>query len=160
MAARTSPRGRRGRRFKQEDQRPAALDQLIKALRTDIEWIREHTRLLEPAAITSACVLPGCGPYPVTCALILIAIAFPHDAERAAEEVLMDNPRALMHLRPSRCAFSVGGDGPSCLYPRSCSGGSYRGEAFIRGGPSIFLLKLLLKGRPHLDQTAPNLLKE
>src|SRR5262249_30557310 len=35
--------------FKDEGQRPAALDQLFAALLTDIGWIREHTRLLERA---------------------------------------------------------------------------------------------------------------
>jgi len=35
--------------FKGEAQRPASLDQLVEALLTDIDWIREHTRLFERA---------------------------------------------------------------------------------------------------------------
>jgi hypothetical protein len=35
--------------FKDEAQRPASLDQLVAALLTDIDWIREHTRLFERA---------------------------------------------------------------------------------------------------------------
>src|SRR5436190_3833956 len=37
--------------FKDEAQRTASLDQLTQALITDIDWIREHTRLYERAAL-------------------------------------------------------------------------------------------------------------
>ena len=37
--------------FKDEAQRSASLDQLTQALLTDIDWIREHTRLYERAAL-------------------------------------------------------------------------------------------------------------
>jgi hypothetical protein len=74
--------------------------------------------------MTSACVLAGCGPYPVTCALILIAIAFPHDVAECAKRkrgaalstlryshVLVE---ATPELRPSRPRASVHSHGSVC----------------------------------------------
>src|SRR5688572_3697762 len=46
--------------FKDEARRAASLNQLVDALITDIDWIREHTRLYERAALWQR---QGCGHY-------------------------------------------------------------------------------------------------